>query len=160
MRLLPVLLFACSQEPEPVDKPTDDTDTPVVEDDCAVTGFDWGWGGDEMLPGTDCLSCHSEGERAETIFTVAGTIFTSNGCEEGLAGATVSITDDVGTTLDLVSNEVGNFFDTTPLVPPLRVTVKTDAGEHEMESAFDSGSCGACHELDSFEGLVSGPTGE
>ena len=104
----------------------------------------WGLGGARMLPGTDCLSCHVEGGPAAPL-SVGGTVFRTNLCPEPVEGAVVRVADRLGVTLELVSNEVGNFHATEPLALPLSVSVEAD-GVLRVMSSPAAGSCGACHD--------------
>ncbi len=126
---------------------------------CTATSLDWGFGGDWMLPGTDCLACHRPGGKAISVFSVAGTVFATAACPDGLADATVLVTDSQGTTVELATNEVGNFFTGDTLLPPLSVAVVTAGAVTEMVYPAQSGSCGACHVLDTPLGLVAPGSG-
>ncbi len=141
--LLPILM-ACGG--------TDDEDD--VEQSCDTTELDWGRGGEAMLPGTDCLGCHQQGGKANSVFTVAGTVMTSSTCPTAVKGATVMITDNGGSSFELLSNEVGNFFSSDPVQLPLTVSVQLDGAIYEMASPSPQGSCGACHSEGSQLGFV------
>ena len=55
--------------------------------------------------GQSCMqSCHNHG------FTVAGTLYTNDTGNTGFAGATISLTQNNGQTMDLVVNSDGNFY--------------------------------------------------
>jgi len=125
---------------------------------CPTDQLAWGRGGELMLPGTDCMACHREGGRAtDSVFTAAGTVFRGPTCPEGLQGAVVTVEDAEGTTVDMTTNAIGNFFTSLPLSPPLQVSVDV-AGETVMMSGTPgTGACGSCHELDRGAGLIWGP---
>ncbi|MBI4701456.1 MAG: hypothetical protein HY744_09900 [Deltaproteobacteria bacterium] len=123
--------------------------------ECDAAALDWGRGGPVMLPGTDCLRCHLDSGRAKLVLAAAGTVFSGPDCPAGVEGATVRLWDDVGRSLDLVSNEVGNFYTSEPLVPPLRAAVDLQGVVAEMREPTISGSCGACHAAGSAVGFVT-----
>lgn len=107
--------------------------------------------------GNDCLTCHS--------FAIAGTVYLRASDTEGLAGATVSITDANDRTFDAITNRTGNFYMVagggqigfsigedgetqlgfTPAFP-LRARVTSGDLEGEMiTSIHRQGSCNVCH---------------
>ena len=123
---------------------------------CEAGRPDWGRGGALMLPGTDCGGCHVDGGHAEaSAFTAAGTLFRSAACPDPIAGATVHVVDSVGTRLDLATNEVGNFYSTAALVPPLEVSIEVAGVVTAMGSKASNGSCGACHGVAGAQGYVA-----
>lgn len=122
---------------------------------CDGVPFDWGRGGAQMLPGSDCLDCHTSGGDANTELSVAGTVFEARGCRRGVEGAIVRVTDADGTMLVLTSDEVGNFFSAEPLAAPLTISVEVDGVSRDMISQPAHGSCGRCHTGESAFGLVS-----
>lgn len=113
---------------------------------CTATRLDWGGAADRMFPGSDCISCHREGGSASRFeYTVAGTVFTAQDCPAGLAAAIVHIDDAAGHSLDLPTNDVGNFFTDMPLVPPLHARVTAGGVTAEMFGDLTTGSCNTCH---------------
>ena len=141
MTALLLLLSGCSAEQDSA-APSADTAA-----DCALTEPAWGSGGEDMLPGLDCLDCHREGGRAaNTPFTVAGTVFVDAACPEGVPDATVEITDAEGTMLSLPTSALGNFYSDAALEGSLFVRITTAGATAEMEWA--SGACNQCHSLD------------
>lgn len=101
--------------------------------------------GPMMLPGRDCMECHSAGgEDDARPWTVAGTI-------AGREGAHVTITDKNGWSFTLRSNRAGNFYTAEPVALPLRaVSVDGEAmPASEMTATATQrhpGSCNACHD--------------
>ena len=111
-------------------------------------------------PGSPCLLCHG--------FALAGTIYQRATDENGLAGATITMTDDAGHMFTAVSNQTGNFYvnvDTSlteaqptdqgqvivpwQIVYPVRVEVTAAAGTKKMRNVIHQwGSCAACHTAD------------
>lgn len=110
--------------------------------------------GANMLPGSDCLSCHTRGgdEEAPTWYA-GGTLFGDIDGSDGVSGATVHITDSEGTTVDLTTSREGNFYTSKHLVPPLSASVETDDGTVEMSGTVETGACNSCH---SCEGEAGG----
>lgn len=94
--------------------------------------------GPTMKPGENCLSHHS--------FSAAGTVFGSPtaGAGEGLAGATVTITDTNGKQVSLVTNSAGNFYTDDPLAFPVDIQVASGSLVQTMTGAA-SGGCNGCH---------------
>jgi hypothetical protein len=88
--------------------------------------------GPEMLPGSDCLTCHRPGGMSSTTFYAAGTFPPP----QWPAGTTVRVGGQTTNT-----NAVGNFYITTPLTFPTAASV---AGA-SMEGGAPYGGCNACH---------------
>ena len=117
-----------------------------------------GGAGSQMLPGANCLNCHTAGsgagEEGEVpSFSLAGTVFADASGTEGLEGATVHVTDAEGTLVTMMSNAAGNFYTTDPIVLPVTATVEIDGGVAEMTSYADAGGCNSCH---TCEGVAGG----
>lgn len=111
-------------------------------------------------PGSPCLLCHD--------FAIAGTIYRRAGDEAGLAGVTVSMTDDAGHAFTAESNQTGNFYVTTggggggavldgeghtsipwDVVYPVRVEISDMGATKKMRSVIHQwGSCAECHAPD------------
>jgi hypothetical protein len=118
-----------------------------------------------MLPGTDCASCHHAdrdggdgGRAARHPFSLAGTVFRTRNCPEGVGAVSVTVRDRLGRTVTATTEPLaGNFAANEPLEPPLHVIVSTpDGGVAEMAAA-PHGSCNACHTRASRAGLVFAP---
>jgi len=124
---------------------------------CTSTDFDWGRGGGDMLPGTDCNACHRSGGHAESVFSIAGTVFESTTCPTGVEGVIIRTTDATSATVELASNEVGNFYTDEPVEPPYRFSVESGGAMTTMIATTSSGSCGECHVLGSDLSLLARP---
>lgn len=114
-----------------------------------------GCGGESgtMDPGADCLTCHRYGGDEEAPrWTAAGTAFTDVWGTDGLAGATVHLTDADGKTVSLTTNRAGNFYTQAALTMPIRASIVTDAGTLEMTTAQDTAACNSCHRCDGEAG--------
>jgi len=122
---------------------------------CAVAAPEWGYGGELMLSGTDCFSCHKTGGHATTLFSVAGTIFDGKQCATPVTGAVVHVRDSVGASVDLPTNDVGNFQSNAVLKPPLTVSIEAGGVVRTMSAPVSTGSCGSCHGADTPVGYVA-----
>lgn len=113
-------------------------------------GTCWGEGA-QMLPGSNCLSCHSRGSGAGEAdqpgswFTAGGTVFEDADGTMPAAGVTIRITDAAGTVVEMQSNAAGNFFTTTPLVTPLSAEVERGGKVQRMPLDVETGACASCH---------------
>jgi hypothetical protein len=155
-----LLVGACSGRPatdtaEPV---SDTSPTPTEEPprpDCNTENEDCGPGdcngpeGADMLPGANCVACHSPGGDPELgssrWWTAAGTIFAGPLGTVPLGGAIVRITGDDGDTIELHSNSEGNFYTALPIALPFHVEVESDGESIEMVAAQSEGGCNSCH---------------
>ncbi len=102
-----------------------------------------------MLPGENCLRCHSSGSNYPQApdWTLGGTVFTAADATEtdGVRDAVVEITDKTGRVLKLTTNEAGNFYTQEPLEPPFRVALEYGGKRAQMPIEAPAGSCNACH---------------
>ncbi len=116
-----------------------------ANEDCAP-GICGGEGG-RMLPGSDCLSCHSSGSGAGEArpFTAAGTVFSDIDGGAPASGATVRITDAMGRSVELTTNAAGNFYTRQPLTAPLQAQVTYGGTTRQMANPVSSGACNGCH---------------
>ena len=100
--------------------------------------------GPEMMPGSDCLSCHTGGEPGR--FTAAGTIYPGGTAGAGLGRETVTQTGSGGgQVVTLTTNAVGNFYTGAALTPPISVSLSGNGGSVDRP-AHNGGACGACHQ--------------
>lgn len=102
-----------------------------------------------MLPGENCLRCHSKGSpypRAPT-WTAGGTVFARADAteSEGVSGAVIEITDKAGRKVILTTNSAGNFYTQEELQAPFRVAIEHNGRRAEMPIEAPAGSCNACH---------------
>lgn len=106
--------------------------------------------------GQPCTVCHSTEGPAHTVFSLAGTVFssafnpTSQTGPVGVNGASVGVVDDDGAQVVLTTNCVGNFFATpnvfNPAFPILVNVSKEGAGVVSMVSHISRDmSCASCH---------------
>jgi hypothetical protein len=99
--------------------------------------------GPEMMPGSDCLSCHTGGEPGR--FTAAGTIYPGGTAGAGIGGVTVTLTGSGGgQVVTLTTNAVGNFYTGAALTPPISVSLSGNGGSVDRP-AHNGGACGDCH---------------
>lgn len=159
-----LLLVACSGDPKPADDTADSgTDTAETGETadthtCNTANEDCGPGecggeGINMLPGADCLACHTQGgDREAPPWTAGGTVFSDEWGTSGAGGAVVRITDSTGHTETLTAGSSGNFYTRATLVPPLTAEVETDAGVVAMAGEVSTGACNSCHRCDGEAG--------
>jgi hypothetical protein len=100
--------------------------------------------GGSMLPGANCLSCHTGGEQGK--FTVAGTVFTDGNGSARSSGAVVTITDASGHSINLTTNSVGNFYTSQSVTFPITATVEQGGFTSAMGTEVSSGACNSCHQ--------------
>jgi hypothetical protein len=99
-------------------------------------------------PGEACLDCHVAGNASEAPpFVVGGTLFTSIKGSTPVVGATIVLVDATGATLSLVSAQNGNFWTSTSLTFPIRVTASSCPNAVAMLNAQQVGNCNTtgCH---------------
>jgi hypothetical protein len=99
--------------------------------------------------GQPCIVCHEDHGPANSVFSVAGTIFAGPNNFVGVDGAEVDLTDADGTKHTVTTNCVGNFFvkpsDWNPKFPIL-VGVSKGGASRQMSSVIGrDGSCAFCH---------------
>lgn len=107
--------------------------------------------GPTMRPGENCLSCHQDGFGDEEApeFTAAGTVFASLDSDhcDGVGGVSIFLTAADGSELELVTNQVGNFWTSEPLMeegpgPRLEFEGETIMMGRDLPSIP---ACNACH---------------
>jgi len=100
-------------------------------------------------PGQPCLLCHDGAIGDPPRFSVAGTVFQTN-------GATVALTDTNGLQTQLETNAAGNFYATPSQYDPtfpIQVTMRASNGEAaQMQTLIEgngsvepNGGCASCH---------------
>jgi hypothetical protein len=90
--------------------------------------------------GQDCMNgCHNHG------FTLAGTLYTAAGA--ALVGGTITVTDAAGATHDVVSQQNGNFYTSTPIAYPATVYASACPSVTPMQAsvAASGAGCNNCH---------------
>lgn len=94
-------------------------------------------------PGQPCLVCHADD------FSAAGTIYAVKGDRDGVAGASVELTDVNGKSITATTNAAGNFLvtkDAWQPAYPVHATVKLGTVTATMSSIIGrDGSCASCH---------------
>lgn len=99
-----------------------------------------------MLPGANCLSCHSEGTNAGAqVLGAAGTVFVDREGSAGAGGVTVRLLDANGVTHEQKTVDVGNFAFEEAIAWPAAAEVESGAGVMQMGSPVESGGCNGCH---------------
>ena len=104
----------------------------------------------QMEPGGDCIGCHASGEGPG--FVIAGTVMNAlrddTNCA-GVAGVTVRITGSDGQSVEMVTNEVGNFYLQPPaaIVFPYMAEISRGGVTVPMLTPRASGEtdCASCH---------------
>jgi hypothetical protein len=131
---------------------------PVHDDAVAALGGEApGVGhGPTHRPGQPCLLCHDGAFRDPPRFTVAGTVFRTPGDRIAVVGATVTVVDARGATIDLETNSAGNFYSTPGQYEPtfpLQVSIRAPGGPVvHMQTLIEgngtiepNGACASCH---------------
>ena len=100
--------------------------------------------------GMDCLGsrCHASTGQA-TLFTFAGTLYSTVSGGSAVSGATINVTDAAGKTSKIVTATNGNFWTTGSLTFPIKVNSSLCPNTVPMNGAVDSngGGCNqsGCH---------------
>jgi hypothetical protein len=95
----------------------------------------------EHNAGKACIACHkSDGEAG----TLAGTVFAATG-NTPVPGATVTITQNNGQVLNLVTAKNGNFYTDSPISFPAKVQVSKCPETKLMIATITNGDCNSCH---------------
>ncbi len=162
--LASVALVGCPADgtwPDPVEVDDDDStatlddDDSAAVDDCATDEYDWGQGGEWMLPGSACLSCHQPEGHAESTFWTGGTVFVSPDCPEPIEGAVIHIFDADRKWFRLPSNSVGNFWTDQRVRVPVRIALEVDGQVYWKPGLQPGLRCNSCHLLGFPAGLIS-----
>jgi hypothetical protein len=101
-------------------------------------------------PGQPCVApCHDRDGPADSVFSVAGTVFQTNDRLVPLSDAILHFIDSTRLEFSIASNCAGNFFiderDYTPIYP-LWVTIEFGGLTVPMTSPiFREGGCAVCH---------------
>lgn len=105
--------------------------------------------------GKDCLTsgCHASGGWKR--FSVGGTIYTDAEGTAAMAGAQIEAVDAHGVTVNLTSDQIGNFYSVQSMTAPFTITVSYRGRMVKMTGTASSGGCNAdsCHVVGS-EGRV------
>jgi len=176
--ILSLLAIAgCSDLTVQEDTPTPDgsptlTSVPLSCDtsneSCGPNTCNPGEGSPTMLPGANCMSCHSPGNLDDfqkttsalaptapgenLFFTIAGTAFEDLEGSGPLSGATIRVTDSAGKVVTLTTNSAGNFYSATSVSPPLTAQIEVGSDIRKMAHTVDTGACNSCHVCDGTPG--------
>jgi hypothetical protein len=108
-------------------------------------------------PGQPCLLCHDGAIGDPQRFTLAGTVYRTPGELVASPGATVTVTDATGASIDLTANSAGNFYATPSQYDPtfpIQVTLQGPGGGRtvQMQTLVEgngtiepNGGCASCH---------------
>ncbi len=106
-------------------------------------------------PGQPCLLCHDGDLGDPQRFTIAGTVFQTNGARDAAQNVTVNVVDATGASVALSTNAAGNFYATPGQYDPtfpLRVSLSYGGGTVQMETLVGgngtveaNGACASCH---------------
>lgn len=83
---------------------------PVLDQQIAALGPEVGEPGPDHRPGQPCVLCHSEFGTAEGVFTVAGTIYETQGAPQGAPNVEVLIRAADNSSFPVRTGPSGNFF--------------------------------------------------
>ena len=107
--------------------------------------------GPDHRPGQPCLVCHGGSGPATAQFSIAGTIYDTQGQKKPSQGAAVTMVDNNGSMSPMtVTNRVGNFYIElgawAPNNPIHSVTVTSGNNSSQMLTHIGrDGSCAGCH---------------
>lgn len=127
----------------------------AVDQDVCDSEQQWvgGEAGSELMhPGGNCLRCHADNPGAP-VFLFAGTVYGQQDADDGcfgVEGATVTVSDASGASVEMRTNAAGNFYveaDEAPtLETPYFATVQYEGREATMEEPLYSPNCVDCHD--------------
>jgi hypothetical protein len=90
--------------------------------------------------GQNCMdSCHNHG------FTVAGTLYAGANSNTAVVGATITVKDANGQTVDVVTQQNGNFYTSTQVAFPLTVMASSCPNATKMTAQVAQGG-GGCNQ--------------
>lgn len=138
---LVTLLVGC---PTPTNHGNDTSTTCDESNEGCVAG-ECGGEGAQMLPGADCIACHTDGGGEGGSFSWAGTIFTDLDGTAPAPSVLVRITDAEGTVFEETSNAVGNFYANDDLVFPIQAELEANGTVQAMTTPVSTGACSSCH---------------
>ena len=98
-------------------------------------------------PNANCMNgCHGDGTGGAPIFTVGGTLSETAGASPAVLGATVTLTDNVGTVIDMITADNGNFWTEQAIEFPATIEVSLCPDTVAMPGPITTGNCVAgCH---------------
>jgi hypothetical protein len=98
-----------------------------------------------MNTGQACLGCHNVARGGQQPFKIAGTVYAGATSTTGVAGATVTITDNNQAVTTIVTSTAGNFWATNAFAFPVKVSVSKCPDTVSMPTTASSGDCNSCH---------------
>jgi len=102
-------------------------------------------------PGQDCMgSCHNHG------FTAAGTLFTAASSSTPVTAATITVVDAAGHSVDLVTQQNGNFYTSVALTYPITVYASSCPTLVSMTSTINSTTKAGCNQGGTCHGGTEG----
>jgi hypothetical protein len=107
-------------------------------------------------PGTNCLECHNGQQAGAPVFTFGGTAYAQDKVTP-VVGATVIVIDAAGTVVKVPTMQNGNFYSSTPLVPPYITGMSRCPDNVTMIQNFRDGDCNSCHGPVGAPGRVTFP---
>jgi mono/diheme cytochrome c family protein len=154
---LVLLSTGCAEKDDEDIGTADDPATACNEANEACDASNCDGEGEEMLPGSDCQACHTEGnlgedDEEENWFTVSGTVFEDEDGTAGSDGVTIRLTDADGAVHELTSNRVGNFYSSLPISFPVQAEVERNGEIVAMSDEAGTGACSSCHQCDASTG--------
>lgn len=138
-----LLMAGCGIPPAGTPPLGNDTSTLCDEANEGCSPGTCGGEGANMLPGSNCLACHTGGEGGR--FTAGGTAFADIDGTSPLKGAIVRITDVNGTVKELSTNSAGNFYTGTTLAFPINAEIEYNGTVIPMSAEVTTGACDTCH---------------
>jgi hypothetical protein len=134
-----------------------DAGNPYATPEVCTSGMMWTGGNSgsaDMHPGGACDTCHKLGGSASGYeFDIAGTVYPTahepDDCN-GVAGATIVITDAKGAAHTITVNSAGNFYHfdylgVGAIATPYTAKVVMGTAERPMLTPQTSGDCNSCH---------------
>lgn len=115
-----------------------DPNTPMSCADPVATSDDG-----HHFEGMACLGCHTGSTAPE--FTLGGTLYADPDGTTALDGLNISLVDDSGAQIDLISALNGNFYSTDPIVFPVTAFVSACPDVVPMPILLAVGDCNSCH---------------
>jgi hypothetical protein len=98
--------------------------------------------------GQECLRCHATGQDPLLRWTIAGTLWSDAFGVTPKPGATVTVVDAKGVTVQMVTDVDGNFYTLQPVTFPISATASGCPSTRSMVQKVSSGGCNAvgCHD--------------
>jgi spore germination protein YaaH len=78
-------------------------------------------------------------------FTIAGSLYDAASSSTSVSGATITIHDNAGQTITLVSGTDGAFYTTQSVSFPISITASKCPDTQTMPAQSSSGDCNSCH---------------